>query len=172
MREAGYEYAALGFSLSYNTSVERAKEILPRYAFGKAGERNFLESIYLWIDITAPRFWWSEADRYRLSTKQSESTLHTLTKNLLTNKNFEYPLEQHELDKLNKMIVLTRDGMMSISELKGNLPDGFLQRRIWVMNYKCMQNIIEQREGHRLIEWGIFCDTIMKEIEHPEFIKR
>ena len=54
LAECGYHESALGFSLSYNTTVERAKEILPKYAFKNNGENKFLRSMQIWLDITDP----------------------------------------------------------------------------------------------------------------------
>jgi hypothetical protein len=168
--ECGYDEAVLGFSLSYNSTVERSKELLQKYAFGKPGENKFLESIQVWLDVTAPRFWWQEADTYRLASKQSESTMHTLCKRKVTNDDFEYPLNDFYLCQVNLMIDLYRDKKITISELKNCLPEGFLQRRIWTMNYKCLQNIYNQRKTHRLVEWQIFIHKILEQIHHPEFL--
>ena len=168
LNEAGYEAAVLGFSLSYNTSLERTKSILPKYAFGIPGENKFLESIQIWIDINAPVFWWVEFDTYRVGiTKQSESTMHTLKKSKLTRDNFEYVINFEQLDYLNAMI---ENGGTPIEILKNCLPTGFLQRRIVSMNYKCLQNIYNQRHNHRLPQWKYFCSEMLKQIEHPEFI--
>ena len=68
LEECGYKWAALGFSLSYKSTIERTMQILPKYAFSKPGEAKFLESIYLWLDVTAPRFFWQEADTYIFAT--------------------------------------------------------------------------------------------------------
>jgi len=38
LKESGYEEAALGFSLSYNSTIERAKQLLPSFAFKQGGE--------------------------------------------------------------------------------------------------------------------------------------
>lgn len=178
IRECGYEEAVLGFSLSYNTSIERAKEILPKYAFGVPGENKFLESITIWLDITAPRYWWQEYATYRVGTStQSESTMHTITKRLLTVDDFEYGISDTTLDELNSVISLHNDAVDSSARtgaflrLKSILPEGFLQRRISSTNYKCLQNMYHQRKKHKLPQWSvIFCPTVVSEIEHPEFI--
>jgi hypothetical protein len=170
IKECGYEEAVLGFSLSYNSNLERVEQILPRYAFGIPGENKFLESIYIWIDVNAPRFWWSESDTYRLSSKNSESTMHTLGKRLLNQKDFEYPIQVSYLSWLNDIFQLYKEKKISIDQVKNELPEGFLQRRIWCMNYKCLQNIYNQRHNHRLPQWHYFCDTILSQIQHPEFI--
>lgn len=176
LNEYGYKESALGFSLSYNTSIERAKELLPKYAFGKSGETKFLESIYIWLDVEAPRFWWQEADTYRLSTKQSASTMHTLIKGYLDQSDFEYPINEKYLENINNHIALKdspeweEHKVEHLLVLKNMLPEGFLQRRIWVMNYRVLQNIYNQRKSHRLPQWHVFLDTVLESLEHPEFI--
>jgi hypothetical protein len=172
LSEYGYEEAALGFSLSYNATIDRAKEIMPRYAFGVPGENKFLESMYIWWDITAPRFWWQEADTYRLSTKQSESTMHTLSKKPFSNDMFEYALDHIELDNINVRLTLYREKWITLDQFKSYLPEGFLQRRIWCMNYKCLQNVYNQRKNHKLPQWQKFCQEVLDLIIYPEFIKK
>lgn len=39
------------------------------------------------------------------------------------------------------------------------------------MSYKTLQNIYNQRKDHKLNEWKYFCDEVLKQIEHPEYIK-
>ena len=176
LKECGYEEAVLGFSLSYNSTIERTKQILPKYAFGMPGENKFLESIVIWLDVTAPRYWWQEADTYRVgSTKQSESTMHTLTKRAITLDDFEGVfIDDTYIDSLNSLIALYRNNNLNggLSTLKGALPEGFLQRRIWCINYKCLQNMYNQRKNHRLPQWHYFLDTVLSSIEHPEFIRK
>ena len=177
LSEHGYEEAVLGFSLSYNTSIERTKEILPKYAFGIPGENKFLESIVLWVDVTAPRFWWQEADTYRVgSTKQSESSMHTLAKNGVTQENFEYPIDNTTLANINWLIdyynTEANPGWKteSFARIKNYLPEGFLQRRIWSFNYKTLQNMYIQRINHRLPQWRYFLTEVTDNIEHKEYI--
>lgn len=179
LAEYGYEEAALGFSLSYNTSIERTKQILPKYAFGIPGESKFLESIQLWFDVTAPRFWWQEADTYRVgSSKQSESTMHTICKNALDYEDFEYPIDDYLIHILNKLISSYKNEpdklkrLFLFQQIKNNLPEGFLQRRIWNFNYKTLQNMYNQRRNHRLPQWKVFLDKILETVEHPEFITK
>lgn len=181
LSEAGYDWAMLGITLSYNSTIERAKVIAPKLAFGKPGENKFLESISIWLDVTAPIFFWSEADTYRVgSTKQSHSTMHTLGKRLLTNDDFEYIINSSYLDYLNNLIIIRNNARLVKGEslndhllgIKNSLPGGFLQRRIWNINYKTLQNIYTQRHDHRLPQWKYFCEEILAHIEHPEFIRK
>lgn len=178
INESGYDQAALGFSLSYNTSLERTKEILRKYAFGIPGENKFLEQIVLWLDVTAPRFFWQEGDTYRAGvSKQSESTIHTLCKTYITKSCFEYPEISTEVTSiLNDSIkkyssIKDKDEKKKVFlKIKNMLPEGFLQRRIWMMSYKTLQNIYTQRINHRLPQWQMFLSSVMEQIEHPEFI--
>lgn len=177
IEEAGYDEAILGFSLSYNTKLERVKEILPKYAFGIPGEGKFLESMIIYLDVTAPRFWWQEADTYRVgTTKQSESTMHTITKCNLIQDDFEYPIPFRWLEDLNHLIYLYKtvtdveEKKKIFLQIKNNLPEGFLQRRIWMISYKTLQNIYNQRYNHRLPQWKEFLDSVLSQIKHPEFI--
>ncbi len=104
LREAGYDEAILGLSLSYGTDIDTAKETAKRLAPKDGGHNKFLESIYLWLDITAPRYWWQEADTYRLSTKQSESTMHTILRRDLEQSDFEYVIDDFMLYTINCML--------------------------------------------------------------------
>jgi len=173
LKECGYDEASLGFSLSYNATVDRAKQLLPKFSFGLPGENKFLESIYIWVDVTAPRFWWQEADTYRVgNSKQSESTMHTLLKRQLRPEDFEYGLDYLIRFVLNRDIERVKNKEIPFDDLKNSLPEGFLQRRIWCLNYKCLQNIYNQRYNHKLPQWRYFCEEMLKQIEHSEFIKK
>ena len=80
-------------------------KIADALAHKQRGHNKFLESINISLDITAPRYWWSEFDTYRVGiTKQSESTIHTLTKRKLTAADFNGGISQTILDNLNTCI--------------------------------------------------------------------
>jgi hypothetical protein len=135
------------------------------------GHNKFLESMQLWISINAPRFLYSEIDTYRISTKQSESTMHTLTKRDLTQNDFEYNIPSFYLDHLNKRVKKVRENKIEIDILKNDLPEGFLQTRIWNMSYKTLRNIIKQRRKHKLLQWRMFCDYMLRNIKHKEYFE-
>lgn len=174
--EHGYDEAVLGFSLSYNTSIERVKQILPKYAFGIPGESKFLECMMLWLDVTAPRYWWQEADTYRVGvTKQSASTMHTLMKDGLSQEMFEFPLPNTMFENLKISYDFLKEdtttpAKQKLLAMKNMLPEGFLQRRIWMFSYKTLQNMYVQRINHKLPQWQYFLNTVISFIDHPEFI--
>jgi len=168
LKEAGYEEALLGISLSYNSPLSR----MPRRAAALApldgGHNKFLEHIYVWLDIQAPRYWWSQFDTYRVGTsKQSESTMHTLLSGELKQHHFQYEVPEQILNVLNAYI---RAGDLEMA--KAILPESFLQRRIVTTNYKVLRNIVHQRSTHKLQEWRVFCSQLGKHLEYPEFIWR
>lgn len=169
LSESGYEEAMLGISLSWASNPERAKEIAPRLAHKQGGHNKFMESIIVWLDITAPRYWWQEFDTYRLATKQSGSTMHTLVKRHVTQDDFEHHINEDHIEYLNRLIDLYNMEKSSdlFLQLKANLPEGFLQRRIVCLSYKTLQNMYHQRKNHRLPEWRTFFAV---ELDHPEFI--
>ncbi len=168
LKEEGYREALLGLSLSYKLKDWRVAEPVANKLYNKHGGHNkFLESIQVWLDITAPRYWWQEADTYRVgSTKQSESTMHTMMKNPLTQENFENPIPDEILNYLEDLRKEKK-----FRELKNVLPEGYLQRRIWNLNYMVIRNIVMQRRNHRLPEWRLFCEVVTTKLEHKEFLQ-
>jgi len=178
IEEAGYDSALHG--LSFNKKQE--KDMCPvalKLCSKDGGHNKFLESIVVWIEVTAPRYWWQEADTFRLSTKQSESTMHTLVDELksgdfttvagyfesecLSYANFVLLKETVE----NRVITESQRLVM----IKRNLPEGFLQKRLWCMNYKCLRNIIMQRKTHRLPHWQSFINQVMGSLKNPELLQ-
>ena len=166
LNEAGYDEAMLGLSLSYDQPVENmpaaALKLLPL----GGSHIKFLESIVVWLDITAPRYWWQQFDTYRVGvTKQSGSTMHTILKR---------PLEQTDFDRLVPLQTLNRlNGLIEdklFDQLKAELPEGFLQRRIVCINYRTLRHIMEQRRNHRLEGWCLFIQSIKEQAQHPEFL--
>ena len=166
LKEYGYIESLLGLSLNKNSDIEKMTEVARRLSNKDAGHNKFLESIFVWVDLTAPRYFWQEFDTYRVGiSKQSESTIHTGKKKILKQEDFVTPIPENYLELLNE-IRLSGD----LQYLKALLPEGFLQRRLVCMNYKCLRNIYQQRKNHTLLEWKEFCAFFEKNLEHFEFL--
>lgn len=164
--EAGYAEALVGLSLSYEQPLEKMGNVAIKLAQRDNGHNKFLESMIVWIDIVAPRYWWQQFDTYRIGvTKQSGSTMHTILRHELTQECFEYPIAQQIVSRLNKLI-----SCGYFEQLKNELPEGFLQRRVVCTNYKALRHIITQRRTHKLQEWHVFCDAIYTRVLHPQFL--
>ena len=171
IEEHGFHRAMCGLARSYNQKVENMPEVALKLGAKDLGHNKFLESIVVWMGVEAPRFWWSEMDTYRVGiTKQSDSTMHTLTRRPLTQEDFEYGCDEQYLNFLNHRIILCKKGLITIAELKNDLPEGFLQGRSICTNYKVLRNIILQRWNHRLPQWQLFCFTLMSELKHIKYL--
>lgn len=176
--EAGYNAALLGLSYNKKQPVEDMPSVAGKLAFQDGGHNKFLESIIIWIEVTAPRYVWQEMDTYRISTKQSESTMHTLMKelteakasaenmNLFIENNFEPGSIVPEQTKV-LLDAVERKDLLAVKRLN---PEGFIQKRMWCMSYKTLRNIIIQRRHHRLPHWKMFIKQVLEQLEHPELL--
>lgn len=170
LSEHGYHESIIGLSLSKNAAFERAEKVAQLLKNKDHGHNKFLESMYVWLDVTAPRFWWQEADTYRLSTKQSASTMHTFNKRPCIQEDFCYDVPDYYLQELNCGIEDYNSGRLDIAPMKAMITENFLQRRIWVVNYQVLRNILLVRTNHRLPQWKYFCQYIRENIYYPELL--
>jgi len=114
LEEAGYKWAMLGLSLSFRQDPDRMDSVAMRLAHKGDGHNKYLEQMVVWLDIVGPRYWWQQFDTYRVGvSKQSESTMHTITKRPLTQEDFEHPIPKGWLDAnylaLQRMVRQRRD---------------------------------------------------------------
>lgn len=166
IEEHGFKRAMRGLARSYNQDVKNMPEVALKLGPKDKGHNKFLESIVVWMEIEAPRFFWSEFDTYRVGmTKQSDSTMHTLKRQPLTQDNFEYSIDSVYMDHLNRMIAQNQP----IEFIKNDLSDGFIQGRSVCTNYKVIRHIIVQRHNHKLPQWRYFCEK-MKELKYYDYL--
>ena len=186
--EAFFDFALKGLARSYFkgdepfeyffTDEKRDKMIhLCRVLNEKAHkEGNFahskvLRQMAVAITITTTRGAWSHFDTYKIGIEngdvsQSESTMHTIKKRLLTKDDFSENTDQRSIDIVNEKI----ESKAPVSVIKDNLPEGFLQTRNYTTNYATLQNIITQRKGHLLGEWDSFAEQLKEQLQHPEIL--
>jgi len=146
--------------------VKRLTEVAHRLAPLGKGHNKFLESIQVWLDIKAPRFFWVDFDTYRTGiTKQSEATNHTIKRELNQN-DFENPIPTSFLDEVNKEI--NKENFLRVKEI---LPESFLQKRIVNLNYKCLQNILLQRETHKLPQFRLLCECLRTNLKYRSLLE-
>ena len=109
-------------------------------------------------EIQAPLFWWSEMDTYEVGVVNgcSESTMHTLKNEKLTDNSFENPIGEFTLNGLQRLI----DEDFSIEVIKGALPSGYLQTRDINFSYQTLARICKQRKNHKLPQWRVFIDWV------------
>lgn len=94
-----------------------------------------LRGVIVWAEINAPRYFWQEMDRYSVGAccLSSESTMHIQGRGLAEDE---------------------------LVEMKENLPEGTMQKRVWMFSYQTLRRIYFQRRNHRLPQWRKFCEWI------------
>ena len=137
--------------------------------------RKFMRQIIVWVDVTAPLYWWKEFDTYKVGTvANSTSTMHKLTSNPITMECFE----TDDMEKNAKIDAHTNisDFMTAVvlrceqirqkylaekdkkywKELIRILPESWLQKRTVMMSYENFLAICGkgQRRFHKLNEWS------------------
>lgn len=139
----------------------------------KAGteHRKYLRQIFVSMDITAPLYYWKEADTYKVgTTSNSCSTMHKIQSKEFTEDMFScghlnpdsMATLRSTIYKLNMYRTLynkhhDKNDWWQMIQL---LPSSYNQRRTITMNYENVFTIIHQRSGHRLDEWNEFVDVL------------
>lgn len=139
----------------------------------KAGNDHakFLRMIHVSVDITAPLYWWKEADQYKVgTTTNSCSTMHKIH-----SKVFELDDFSHEHLSFSSMEVLmviintlnsARNRYLESKDKKDwwqmiqMLPSSYNQKRTWDLDYQVLRNIYHARKNHKLDEWHDLCSWI------------
>ena len=168
LEEAGYQAALDGLALNKKQTKDMST-VAEKLAFHDGGHNKFLEHIEIWLMVKAPRYWWQEADTFRLSSKSSESTMHTLMKEIENGSfgvnSFEGGIHPDVRDLIQDLA--KNNDLVSV---KQHIPEGFLQKRMWKMSYKTLRNIILQRRNHRLPHWQMFIEKVLEQVEHTELL--
>ena len=136
----------------------------------KAGSehRKFLRQILVSVDITAPRYWWTEFDTYKVGTvSNSCSTMHKIHSKEFGTDDFSYEnmskggLESLSvtIDVLNtarRFYLRTKDKKYWYDMIK-LLPQSYNQKRTVTMNYENLLGMCSkgQRRFHKLDDWSI-----------------
>ena len=161
---------------------ENDYDLLRRLTIAGPEHRKWNRMVTVTMDITAPLYWWKEADTYKVGTvANSCSTMHKIQAEEFTVDNFSY---EHLLEPsykcLCETIVLLNDARDIFNETKDKkywwqmiqlLPTSYNQKRTVHFNYEVLGTIYHQRRHHKLDEWHVFCDTI-KALPYSEFITR
>ena len=193
--EDGEYHDICGNSGPYNGTVTKTffkmggKDLDLMTHLSKAGtdHRKFMRMITVYLDITAPLYWWKEFDTYKVGTvANSCSTMHKIAEKEFTMENFSCEHMNHTslnvlkeiIDLLNKYredylnpeagkIGVKKDYWWQMIQL---LPSSYNQRRTVMLNYEVLANIYKSRKGHKLDEWNSFCDWIENYLPYSELI--
>lgn len=155
-------------------------DLMRRLRNAGTDHRKFLRMIAVYVDITAPLYWWKEFDTYKVGTvANSCSTMHCIHKKEFTLEDFStehlfnvernlpsYPtinglnctsigVLEHVINALNcyrKLYLETRLAQYWWQMIQ-LLPSSYNQKRTVMLNYEVLANIYKSRKNHKLDEW-------------------
>ena len=161
--------------------------LMQRLAKAGTDHRKFMRMIAVYVDITAPLYWWKEFDTYKVGTvANSCSTMHKIADKKFTMADFSCEhlydfcpdcytdsatVLRYTIGRLNycrKKYLETKDKKYwwPLIQL---LPSSYNQKRTVMLNYEVLANIYKSRQNHKLDEWHTFCDWI-KMLPYSELI--
>ena len=177
---------------SHNTSGlfflgKKDEQLMKKLAKSGTDHRKFMRMIPVYVDITAPLYWWKEFDTYKVGTvANSCSTMHKIAENEFTLDDFshEHLSIRQSVDILKETIdvlnvfrkVYLEGGTLNLDH--GNtaeqvvyppkskdiwwqmiqlLPSSYNQKRSVMLNYEVLSNMYKSRKNHKLDEWRDFC---------------
>ena len=138
----------------------------------KAGtdHRKFMRMLVVYVDITAPLYWWKEFDTYKVGTvANSCSTMHRIHSKTFVLDDFSFENVTGEEAHLQSTIdILNKYREYYVKDRNINdwwnmiqlLPSSYNQKRTVMLNYEVLTNIYESRKKHKLDEWKEFCKWI------------
>lgn len=157
--------------------------------------RKFMRMIVVYVDITAPLYWWKEADTYKVGTvANSCSTMHKIVDKEFTLEDFSHEhliensiyLLKDIISALNEFrdlyinfgryyskgivsseIITKKDVWWQMIQL---LPSSYNQKRTVMMNYEVLANIYKSRKNHKLDEWSVEFMEWIKSLPYSELI--
>lgn len=162
-------------------------DLMTRLRNAGTDHRKFMRMITVYLDVTAPLYWWKEFDTYKVGTvANSCSTMHKIAAKEFTLEDFSH---EHLFDLMigdveflpteileNTIICLNECRKRYLKALKTKnplvpakeywwqmiqlLPSSYNQRRTIMLNYEVLANIYKSRRNHKLDEWHTLCDWI------------
>ena len=135
---------------------------------------KYRRMIPVYLDITAPLYWWKEMDTYKIGvTANSCSTMHKIHAKEFTLDDFscEHLSGEWVVHMTNTIKLLnnareaynwcnTDDKKEYWWQMIQLLPSSYNQKRTVMLNYEVLVNIYKWRRNHKLDEWEDFCDWI------------
>lgn len=147
--------------------------LMEKLAEAGRDHRKFMRMIPVFMDITAPLYWWKEYDTYKVGTvANSCSTMHKIHDRELVLKDFSAEkLDEWSITVLEAVINRINYHRNRFIETKDKnhweqmiqlLPSSYNQMRTATLNYEVLKNMYHSRKNHKLDEWREFCKRIEK----------
>ena len=158
-----------GFTLGANDL-----DLMTRLRNAGTDHRKFMRMIIVYLDITAPLYYWKEFDTYKVGTvANSCSTMHKIADKEFTLEDFSCEhLENSWLAHLKETIRLLNEARDAYHwcntdakkewwwQMIQLLPSSYNQKRTVMLNYEVLANMYKSRRNHKLDEWHTFCDWV------------
>ena len=136
--------------------------------------RKFMRMITVYLDITAPLYWWKEFDTYKVGTvANSCSTMHKIAAKEFVLDDFSHEHLQDDSVAVLESVIHTLnvhrewfnnkvldDPKIDWWQMIQLLPSSYNQKRTVMLNYEVLANIYKSRRHHKLDEWHTLCDWI------------
>ena len=146
---------------------------------GGTEHSKYRRMLPVWVTLSAPLYFWKEADTYAFKVQNSCSTMHKIHA-----KEFDLDDFSHEhlgyaeigmLDCLVEALNYHRDKFIKTKDktywwqMIQLLPTSYNQKRTLFLNYEVLAKMYRERKNHKLDEWHVFCDWI-KTLPYSELI--
>jgi hypothetical protein len=181
----GYE-DGIGYTRVYFKIGTNDLDLMKKLSKAGTDHRKFMRMITVYVDITAPMYFYKQLDTYKVGTvRNSCSTMHKITDKEFTIDDFscEYliPSSMATLDNLIADLNCLRDEYVNY-DIKSNfriendeqivtkdviwhniiqlLPSSYNQKSTLMLNYEVLANIYYSRKNHKLDEWHELCRWI------------
>jgi hypothetical protein len=154
-------------------------DLMMRLASAGPVHGKFRRMITVYVDITAPLYWWKELDTYKVGTvANSCSTMHKIHAKEFELSDFstEHLFDEDSLGvqvwsldtfrQILEALNTARDAFLGTNDKRywwqmiQLLPSSYNQKRTIQLNYEVLANIYEYRKDHKLTEWRDLCKWI------------
>ena len=148
-------------------------DLMRRLAAGGPVHAKYRRMITVYVDITAPLYWWKEFDTYKVGTvANSCSIMHKIHAKEFTLEDFSHDhlgedslsVLQFTIDHLNRardayLETKDKDHWWQMIQL---LPSSYNQKRTVMLNCEVLSHVYQDRKNHKLDEWAEHPVTITK----------
>ena len=142
-------------------------------AKGGSVHAKYRRMIVVYVDITAPLYWWKEFDTYKVGTvANSCSTMHKIHDKKFTLEDFSCEhlegMFKNHFEETIKILNCARNVYLNHNkEYKEDwwqmiqlLPSSYNQKRTVMLDYEVLVGIYRWRKDHKLDEWRELCKWI------------
>ena len=160
------------------------KDLMLKLNKGGPVHAKYRRQIVVWVDITAPLYWWKEFDTYRFGRERNScSTMHKIAEREFTTLDFSnehldnkevcagWDYDEFTAYSIHLLTTMAlnywRNEYLKATEAKDSVrakhcwwqliqlnPDCYNQRATIMMSYEVLANIYKFRKGHKLDEWA------------------